>query len=133
MPTKYTANAVQEIGMVAAGTGITPMYQMIRTILSDPLEKTKIKLFYLNKTPQDILLRQELDVLQRNNPERLNVVYSVDQYKGWDWTGKRGLRMKDLKDCLPDYKLDDQIGVLVCGPDGFVEAVAGKKVHYLET
>jgi NAD(P)H-flavin reductase len=33
----YEPNAARCLGMVAGGTGITPMYQIIRTVLSNPV------------------------------------------------------------------------------------------------
>jgi cytochrome-b5 reductase len=35
----YEPNAARCLGMVAGGTGITPMYQIIRTVLSNPVRK----------------------------------------------------------------------------------------------
>jgi NAD(P)H-flavin reductase len=37
--------------MVAGGTGITPMYQLIRAIFNNPNEKTKVTLVYGNVPP----------------------------------------------------------------------------------
>ena len=36
--------------MVAGGTGITPMYQIIQEVASDPKDKTELYLLYANKT-----------------------------------------------------------------------------------
>jgi|EP01044_Picomonas_judraskeda_P000432 ferredoxin-NADP reductase len=33
----YEPNAARCLGMIAGGTGITPMYQIIRTVLSNPV------------------------------------------------------------------------------------------------
>ncbi|KAJ1549708.1 NADH-cytochrome b5 reductase, partial [Cladochytrium tenue] len=44
----YTPNMVPEFLMIAGGTGITPMYQIIQAILKDPSEKTKINLIFAN-------------------------------------------------------------------------------------
>ncbi|KAG0560781.1 hypothetical protein KC19_9G012800 [Ceratodon purpureus] len=54
---KYLPNQVREFGMVAGGTGITPMYQVARAILENPNDKTKISLIYANVTYEDILLK----------------------------------------------------------------------------
>lgn len=50
-------------GMIAGGTGITPMYQVAKALLTDPAETTSISLIYANVTEDDILLRKELDEL----------------------------------------------------------------------
>jgi len=38
----------ENVAMIAGGTGITPMYQLIRQIFKDPKEKTKVTLVYGN-------------------------------------------------------------------------------------
>jgi NAD(P)H-flavin reductase len=38
-----------QIGMVAGGTGITPMLQIASAILKDPKDNTKIKLLFANQ------------------------------------------------------------------------------------
>ncbi|KAF3034389.1 hypothetical protein E8E12_002902 [Didymella heteroderae] len=58
---KYHKNLVKELGMIAGGTGITPMFQIIRRICEDPRDGTKTTLLYANKTEVDILLKEELD------------------------------------------------------------------------
>ena len=50
--------------MIAGGTGITPMLQVIRAILKNPRDTTKLYLIFANQTEEDILLRQELESLQ---------------------------------------------------------------------
>ena len=50
-------------GMLAGGTGITPMYQVINAILRDPSDRTQLSLVSANVGEDDILLRRELDTL----------------------------------------------------------------------
>ena len=38
--------------MIAGGTGITPMLQVIREILSNPEDKTEISLIFANQSEQ---------------------------------------------------------------------------------
>jgi len=53
----------RKIGMVAGGTGITPILQVIRAIQKDPSDKTELWLIYANQTEDDILLRKELEAV----------------------------------------------------------------------
>ncbi|TQS31676.1 hypothetical protein Golomagni_08037, partial [Golovinomyces magnicellulatus] len=61
----YTPNMVRHFGMVAGGTGITPMLQIIRAIVRGRAtgDKTQVDLIFANVTPQDILLREDLEAL----------------------------------------------------------------------
>ena len=49
--------------MIAGGTGITPMYQVTKALMTDPQEFTTISLVYANLTEDDILIKKELDEL----------------------------------------------------------------------
>ncbi|CCW72059.1 unnamed protein product [Phytomonas sp. Hart1] len=61
----YKPNMWKQVGMIAGGTGITPMYQMIRSILENPKDSTLISLIYANHQRRDILLANELVELQK--------------------------------------------------------------------
>ncbi|XP_059641284.1 NADH--cytochrome b5 reductase 1-like isoform X4 [Cornus florida] len=54
---KYQPGQVRAFGMLAGGTGITPMFQVTRAILENPNDKTNIHLIYANVTNEDILLK----------------------------------------------------------------------------
>ena len=54
---KYQRNMKKSIGMVAGGTGITPMLQVIQQVLTDPEDSTKMTLIFANQTEDDILLK----------------------------------------------------------------------------
>ena len=41
----------EKIGLIAGGTGITPCYQLIKHILNNPNDKTKITLVYGSVCP----------------------------------------------------------------------------------
>jgi len=75
---RYAPNTVECIGMIAGGTGITPMYQIIRTVLAEPSDRTTLRLLYANRTEGDILLRKELDALAASHPDRFRVRYLVE-------------------------------------------------------
>ncbi|NXD32787.1 NCB5R reductase, partial [Spelaeornis formosus] len=44
----YTRNLAPHLLMIAGGTGITPMYQIIKSSLKDAADQTKISLIYAN-------------------------------------------------------------------------------------
>lgn len=60
-------NYHEQIGMIAGGTGITPIYQVLIKMLKDPRNKTNFSLVYANNRPCDILLIKELQDLQRRH------------------------------------------------------------------
>lgn len=52
---RYHAELAREIGCIAGGTGITPILQVIRQILKDPDDNTRVSFIYANVTEKDIL------------------------------------------------------------------------------
>jgi cytochrome-b5 reductase len=62
----YKPNQCREIGMIAGGTGVTPMLQVARAILSNPADKTKVSLIFANVNAEDILLKDMLAEMTKN-------------------------------------------------------------------
>lgn len=50
----YSKNLAPHLLMIAGGTGITPMYQIIKASVQDPEDKTQLRLIYANVNQDDI-------------------------------------------------------------------------------
>ena len=61
------------------GTGITPILQLIRQFINDPNDKTKMSVIFANQSESDILLRDDLEMVAANHPERFRI-WSVPAY-----------------------------------------------------
>ncbi|THU70142.1 hypothetical protein C4D60_Mb08t21920 [Musa balbisiana] len=119
---KYQVGQVTAFGMLAGGSGITPMFQVTRAILENPTDKTKVHLIYANVTYEDILLKEELDSLARNYPDRFQIYYVLNQPPD-EWNGGVGFVSKEMiKDHCPAPATDIQI--LRCGPPPMNKAMA---------
>ncbi|EEF34822.1 NADH--cytochrome b5 reductase 1 isoform X2 [Ricinus communis] len=119
---KYQPNQVRAFGMLAGGTGITPMFQVARAILENPSDKTNIHLIYANVTYGDILLKEELDNLAHNFPNRFSVYYVLNEPpEGWD--GGVGFVSKEMiqHHCPPPAS---DVQILRCGPPPMNKAMA---------
>ncbi|KAL1970606.1 hypothetical protein VTN77DRAFT_4250 [Rasamsonia byssochlamydoides] len=124
---QWEPNKHKHIACLAGGTGITPMYQLIRAIFKNPEDKTKVTLVFGNVTEDDILLKKELDELENTYPQRFKVFYLLDK-PSKDWTGGKGYITKELlKTVLPEPK-EENIKIFVCGPPGMYKALSGPKV-----
>ena len=62
--------------MIAGGTGIAPMYQLVKWIYEHPEDKTQISILFANIHEEDILLREQLEELAANR--RINLFYTLD-------------------------------------------------------
>ncbi|EEH38032.2 NADH-cytochrome b5 reductase [Paracoccidioides lutzii Pb01] len=123
----WEPNKHDHICMIAGGTGITPMYQLIRKIFSNPDDKTKVTLVFGNVTEDDILLKKELEKLENTYPRRFRAFYTLDKPPK-DWPQGTGFVTKELlKTVLPEPKTEN-IKIFVCGPPGMYNAISGPKV-----
>ncbi|KAL3642929.1 NADH-cytochrome b-5 reductase-like protein [Castilleja foliolosa] len=91
---RYRPNMKKHIGMIAGGSGITPMLQIIDAILKNPDDHTQVSLLYGNVSPDDILFKKKLDALSASNPN-LKIYYTVDNPTK-DWLGGKGYISKDM-------------------------------------
>ncbi|KAH6916734.1 cytochrome-b5 reductase [Coprinopsis sp. MPI-PUGE-AT-0042] len=126
----YKANEFDEVALIGGGSGITPLYQIIDHALADKSNKTKFKLLFSNVSEKDIVMREEIDALQKRYPKTLEVVYVVD--KGSEnWKGPTGFISKEIiEQHVAPASLGQKVKVFVCGPPGQVASIAGKKAGY---
>jgi len=118
----YTPNMVRHFGMIAGGTGITPMLQVVKAILRGRSsgDKTEVDLIFANVNEEDILLKQDLDKLARED-SGFRVHYVLNNPPE-GWTGGVGFVTADMiKERFPAAASD--VKVLICGPPPMVSAM----------
>jgi len=125
----YKPNQFSQMTFIAGGSGITPIYQLTRSILNNPEDKTKIALLYANNTEEDILLRKEFDELSQQFPDRFQRLYTVTKRgPSSDGMVEEGYVTKEMLAKVMPHKLKvSNTKVLVSGPPAMVTAVAGAK------
>lgn len=118
---RYTSEYSANIGMIAGGTGITPMYQLIRAICSNPSDLTHISLVYANNSESDILLREDIDSLASQFPYKLRVHYVLlHPPSGWSH-GIGYITENTIKEHIEGPSKNSRI--LLCGPPPMLTAV----------
>lgn len=113
---------VKRVSMVAGGTGIAPMLQVIRDVLKkSDVDKTQVALLFANQTEEDILLRNELEELAKKHPDQFKVWYTLDRpADGWKYSS--GFVNKDMiKEHL--HEPSDDTLILLCGPPPMIKFV----------
>ena len=117
----YRPGLVRAFGMIAGGTGITPMLQIIRAILKNKSDKTQVSLIFANVNEEDILLRSELEQLARDEKDRFKL-YLVLNNPPEGWTGGVGFVTEQMiKEHCPRPAKD--IKILMCGPPPMISAM----------
>ncbi|XP_015284931.1 PREDICTED: NADH-cytochrome b5 reductase 3-like [Gekko japonicus] len=107
------------VGMIAGGTGITPMLQLIRAVVKDKDDPTICYLLFANQTEQDILLRPELEEIQVQNSSRFKLWYTLDRAsEGWNYS-QGFVNQEMIKDHMPPPA--DDVLILMCGPPPMIQ------------
>uniref|UniRef100_A0A0C9R8G9 NADH-cytochrome b5 reductase n=1 Tax=Fopius arisanus TaxID=64838 RepID=A0A0C9R8G9_9HYME len=105
---------VKKAVMIAGGTGITPMLQLIRQITKDPEDHTQVSLLFANQTEKDILLREELENLAKNHADQFKLWFTLDT-SSESWKYSTGWVNTDMIKEHMFPPAPDTI-VLMCGP-----------------
>jgi len=118
----YTPNMVRHFGMIAGGTGITPMLQIIRAVIRGrPTgDTTEIDLIFANVNSEDILLKEDLDQLAKDDDKfRVHYVLNNPPEK---WDGGVGFVTPEMMTkWLPKPAAD--VKMLLCGPPPMISAM----------
>lgn len=105
---------VKNVNMIAGGSGITPMLQLITEVLKHLDDGTNLRLLYANQSEQDILLRNELDAIASKNPDKFKVWYTIDRATE-QWTFSTGFINEEMIQQHLFAPSDNTI-TLMCGP-----------------
>ncbi|KAI9769029.1 MAG: NADH-cytochrome b5 reductase [Geoglossum umbratile] len=121
----YRPGLVRHFGMIAGGSGITPVLQIIRAIVrgrprNGGNDTTEVDLIFANVNVEDILLKDDLDQLAKEDPGFR--VYYVLNNPPEQWNGGVGFVTPEMiKAHLPAPATD--IKILVCGPPPMTSAM----------
>ena len=116
----YQRGLAKHLLMIAGGTGITPMYQIIKKIVQDPKDETFVSLLYANNNEDDILLREELNIIAAKWPTKLKLQYVLLNAPSGFPGGTGFVTEETIRDFRPT--VIDGVKVLICGPPAMVEA-----------
>ncbi|XP_067643758.1 NADH-cytochrome b5 reductase 3 isoform X1 [Eurosta solidaginis] len=121
----------KRVNMIAGGTGITPMLQLIRDVLKhNDKDKTELALLSANQSESDILCRNELDDLVKKYPEQLKVWYTVDRAaEGWTY-GVGFINEAMVGEHL--FPASEHTLVLMCGPPPMINFACNPALDKLE-
>lgn len=142
-----TGKGERNIALIAGGAGITPLYQFTQAVFRDAaiqrpqgrtFELPQITLIFGVNTPADLLFHDEFRDLEKRYPDHFRCVYTVT-----DPEGKKLPSVQDsllirnyetgritrelLEKWMPKPDAPGGVKILLCGPPGMEEAIAGKK------
>lgn len=98
------------------------MLQIIRAILKNSSDRTKISLIFANVNEEDILLRKDLEKLAKDEKDRFKLYLVLNNPPAEGWTGGVGFVTEDMiKEYCPKPAKD--IKILMCGPPPMISAM----------
>ncbi len=117
---------VRRFIMICAGSGITPIFQVLRAVLSDPQDETNCLVLDGNRLESDILCREEMGGLVRGHEKRCKLLYTLTR-PDESWKGLVGRVGKELieKEVGTSMSTDGSELVLICGPGALEKSVHG--------
>ncbi len=110
---------------IAGGSGITPLFSMIKTALKKS-HQVRITLLYGNRNTDSVIFLAQLKALQAQHAERLKVVHFLQE----------GAPVRDIPYCYSGYVGKDLLAqvvnaqgsltseVYMCGPEGMINTVS---------
>lgn len=111
----YEPNKHKKLALIAGGTGISPMLQIISKVLSDPKDKTIVKLLYGAVEESELIFKKELDEMAKDS--RLTLYYTLDKAPQ-NWKHGNGYLTKEV---FQKELSGGEWQIVVCGPPKMCE------------
>lgn len=136
---KVNPEAEKQYVGFAAGSGITPIYSIIKAVLeSEP--KSTFTLFYGNKTTQSVIFRDQLDGIKNTYMDRLEIHHVLSREdQGSDYLKGRIDQEKCESFAQKFFEPKKVDAYYLCGPEAMIKnvtdslaglGVAKDKVHF---
>ncbi|XP_077606466.1 cytochrome b5 reductase 4 isoform X2 [Crocuta crocuta] len=111
---------LEDLFLLAAGTGFTPMVKVLNYALTNIPSLRKVKLMFFNKTEDDIIWRSQLEKLAFKD-KRFDVEFVLSAPTS-EWNGKRGhISPALLSEFLKKSSDKSEVLICICGPTPFTE------------
>lgn len=125
----WTPNKFERVALIAGGQGITPIYQLLKGILNNPVDKTAVTLVWGANKDEDVFFADEFAQLQERFPERFSVHYVVSNPAPGSAYSK-GFITRELLEKAglgASASANNNIKVFVSGPPPMEKAITGSK------
>ncbi|KAI9655600.1 MAG: hypothetical protein M1821_005394 [Bathelium mastoideum] len=111
--------------MICGGSGITPIFQVLRAVMRDRDDPTKCIVLNGNRLVEDILCKEDLDQFETDGEGKCSILYTLTKAPS-DWNGLRGRIAKPLLEKYAQWS--PECMALICGPEAMEQTVlAGLK------
>jgi ring-1,2-phenylacetyl-CoA epoxidase subunit PaaE len=119
---KQADDQTRQVVFVGAGSGITPLFSIAKSILMVEPE-SEVFLIYGSRNEESIIFKDKIDKLQAKYGARFTVVHTLSQPSD-SWTGEKGRLNKShilkIMEKLPSLN-KSQAEFFTCGPEDMME------------
>lgn len=128
----------QDYYLFGAGSGITPLMSMLRTILEQE-PKSNVYLLYGNRDESTIIFKEQLDQLEERYRGQLSIVHTLSRPKRQktgglasfftrgrvSWSGRRGrIDIEAIHEFMDNHPSEtEQANYFICGPGSMIDTV----------
>ena len=120
--TEFHSKNRRHFFLIAGGSGITQMMGILKSVLVNEPHSI-ITLIYSSRNEEQIIFKKQLDLLEKGNPDRLNVIHNLSQ-PSESWTGLKGrLSGALLRELIAKAEFEERYEEIyfVCGPEGIMD------------
>jgi ring-1,2-phenylacetyl-CoA epoxidase subunit PaaE len=121
--TEFHAEAARQIVFLGGGSGITPLYALMRSVLiKEP--NSKVALVYGNRSEEYIIFKKQLAELDSRFPGRVKIVHILeeDPNKVASYSGRPTPAM--IAGIADDLGEKDKTEYFICGPAPMMEVIS---------
>ena len=116
--TEIRSDNKRHLVMIGGGSGITPLYSILTTVLMQEPD-SRVSLLYANRNEENIIFREELQKLKDQYGDRFDLHLILSRPEG-EWQGLKGrLTAETLADIMGENPAENQY--FLCGPQGLMQ------------
>ncbi|MCE7042075.1 ferredoxin--NADP reductase [Dyadobacter sp. CY312] len=119
---KQEDDQTRQVVFIGAGSGITPLFSILKSILMVEQE-SEVFLLYGSRNEEGIIFNEKINTLKAKYKERFNVVHTLSQASD-EWEGEKGRLNKThilkIIEGLPALN-KKEAEYFLCGPDDMME------------
>ena len=128
---KESKNNLNNYVFFAGGSGITPIYSIVKTLLIKDTN-CHLMLIYANRNENSIIFKNELKELEQKHSDRFTITHILSNASE-SWNGMQGRVDKDKMNAFlgnSDNYSVEQTEYYICGPSPFMELVEHELLNH---
>lgn len=124
--------------LVAAGSGITPVLSIMKTVLEEE-ENSTVVLIYGNRGFNTIIFREEIEALKNQYLDRVQILHILSRESLGNNLQKGRIDEAKVSLILDKYPMDEIDAAYICGPEDMImsvklalekKGISKEKIHF---